>query len=172
MSSWEPQDHAPVNETATESQKQSPGKLKQAGGVIWAILRQRCPRCRKGQMFRGRFAMNDPCPVCGLLFQREEGTFLGAMYASYILGSALIFPMYFLISWLLPACPDLLVAVLAILIYLPMTPMVFRYSRVLWVYFERWSFPTDVSATAYEKYRLSQIAEQKARASSADPDLQ
>ena len=36
-------------------------------------------------MFRGVFAMNDPCPVCGLLFKREEGTFLGAMYVSYVL---------------------------------------------------------------------------------------
>jgi uncharacterized protein (DUF983 family) len=33
------------------------------------ILRQRCPRCRTGRMFRDLFEMNDLCPVCGLPFQ-------------------------------------------------------------------------------------------------------
>jgi hypothetical protein len=113
-------------------------------------------------MFRGQFAMNDPCLVCGILFQREEGTFLGAMYASYVLGSAVIFPLYFLAAWLLPEANAFLIAAVAILAYLPFTPAVFRYSRVVWVHFERASCPSDVSATAYEKFRLKQIAEQKA----------
>ena len=38
-------------------------KLKQ----LWAILRERCPRCRKGRIFNRLFQMNDPCPVCGLV---------------------------------------------------------------------------------------------------------
>ena len=49
------------------------------GGLLswlWALLRQRCPNCRKGRMFRSLFDMNDPCPECGTLFQREEGYFL------------------------------------------------------------------------------------------------
>src|SRR5690242_14056243 len=57
--------------------------LRRWGRTLWAILRERCPRCRTGRIFRGVFAMNDPCPDCGLLFQREEGYFLGAMYISY-----------------------------------------------------------------------------------------
>src|SRR5436190_12582264 len=48
-----------------------------------AIIRQRCPVCLQGAMFRGRFEMNTTCPVCGHRFEREPGFFQGAMYVSY-----------------------------------------------------------------------------------------
>lgn len=131
--------------------------------ALWAIVRQRCPRCQKGKMFRGTFAMNDPCPVCDLLFQREEGYFLGAMYLSYALGVAILLPAYFLADWLLPHWNGYLITLLLWLCYLPLTPAVFRYSRVLWVHLERWGCPTDVSASSYEAYRRKQLAEQKAK---------
>ena len=54
-----------------------------------AFFRQRCPRCCRGKIFGGFFRMNDPCPVCGMVFQREEGYFLGAMYVSYLIGTVL-----------------------------------------------------------------------------------
>jgi hypothetical protein len=105
--------------------------------------------------------MNDPCPVCGLLFQREEGYFLGAMYCSYVLGVAFLTPVFFLLSALLPDWNGMLVALLALVPYLPLTPVIFRYSRVLWIYLDRVSDPTDLSAGAYEKHRLKQLAEQQ-----------
>jgi len=145
------------------------GMLRRGWAALWAILLQRCPQCQKGQMFRGPFTMNDPCPECGILFQREEGTFLGAMYASYVLGAGIIVPIYFLISWLLPSANNFLVASLATVAYLPLVPVIFRYSRVLWVHFERYACPSDVSATAYEKFRLKQIAEQQASRSRGHP---
>src|SRR5437763_2972656 len=94
----------------------------------WGLLRQRCPRCRRGPMFRGLFTMNDPCPVCGLVFQREEGYFLGAMYVSYVLASALLIPSYFLAAALFPTWGSMAVALVALVPYLPLTPLVFRYS--------------------------------------------
>src|SRR6058998_576038 len=51
-----------------------------------AIIRQRCPVCLQGAMFRGRFEMNATCPVCGHRFEREPGFFQGAMYVSYGIG--------------------------------------------------------------------------------------
>src|SRR5438105_9687609 len=74
------------------------------GRLSWlgALLRQRCPNCRKGRMFRSLLEMNDPCPVCGQLFQREEGYFLGAMYASYALATGLLIPLYLIAALLLP----------------------------------------------------------------------
>jgi uncharacterized protein (DUF983 family) len=123
---------------------------------LWAIVRQRCPRCRKGRMFRGTFEMNDSCPVCGLLFQREEGYFLGAMYISYPMAVAILAPSYLFFSWLLPRWDSVLIVLLAAVPYVPLMPAVFRYSRVLWVHFDRWISPTDVSASAYEKDRRRQ----------------
>jgi uncharacterized protein (DUF983 family) len=122
--------------------------LPPARSRIAAILLQRCPRCREGRMFRGMFAMNDPCPVCGLVFEREPGYFFGAMYFSYAIAVAILIPAFFLLQALLPGRSDFLIAFLAALIYLPLAPMVFRYSRVLWVAFDRAVSPSELSTHA------------------------
>jgi len=123
-------------------------------GGLWAIIRQRCPRCRTGKMFRGVFTMNDPCPVCGMIFQREEGYFLSAMYVSYFLGAALLVPFYFLAGALFPALGSASLAFVALLAYLPWAPAVFRYSRVIWVYVDRAVDPEGTNAGPYEKLRM------------------
>src|SRR5262245_17416718 len=107
---------------------------RQMLGCLGGIVRQRCPRCRQGAMFRGLFTMNDPCPVCGLLFEREEGYFLGAMYVSYILSSALLVPFYFVAIAALPSWNTVVIALLLWVPYLPFVPAVVRYSRVIWIY--------------------------------------
>jgi uncharacterized protein (DUF983 family) len=134
------------------------GVMRRSWDTCWAMVRQRCPRCRKGKMFRGLFAMNDPCPSCGLLFQREEGYFLGAMYMSYPITSAILIPIYFALSEMLPTWHSLLIVPVATLLYLPFVPATFRYSRVLWIYFDRLGDPYDMSLlTSYEKTRLEEL---------------
>jgi uncharacterized protein (DUF983 family) len=110
------------------------------------LLLQRCPRCREGKVFKGAFAMNEPCPVCGLAFQREEGYFLGAMYTSYALAVLIVVPLFFLTQWLLPGWRGEWVALIAVLPYLPLTPLVFRYSRLLWIYLDRYADPGEWSS--------------------------
>jgi uncharacterized protein (DUF983 family) len=131
-----------------------------------ALLRLRCPRCREGKLFRGWLTMNDPCPVCNLLLEREEGYFFGAMYFSYGLAAAFFAAGYYLGTWLLPSWNDKLVAACLVLLYVPLMPFAFRYSRALWIYFDRWLCSGTVSAGAYEKARLQEIA---ARAAQAPP---
>lgn len=121
---------------------------------VWAVVGLRCPRCREGRIFRGSFAMNDPCPICGLVFQREEGYFLGAMYVSYVLGSVLLGAFYFVLDRLFPAWHSLTLVLAAVALYLPFLPVVFRYSRGLWIHFERWGSPGDVSAGSWERDRI------------------
>jgi uncharacterized protein (DUF983 family) len=166
MSAADHPDHVPTSQTVLhESVVTTPieGIWRRLGGAIWAILRQRCPRCRKGKIFRGRFAMNDPCPVCELIFQREEGYFLGAMYVSYLLATMIVVPSYYLAGWLFPHWNGSLVALVALLPYLPLIPVVFRYSRVIWIYFERGSDSYGmVNAGPYEKERLRQLIKEKA----------
>src|SRR2546423_1584030 len=53
-----------------------------------AMIRQRCPRCLQGRVYRGVVSMNEVCPYCGYVFGREGGYFTGAMYVSY--GSGLV----------------------------------------------------------------------------------
>jgi hypothetical protein len=92
--------------------------------------------------------MNDACPVCGLVFEREPGYFVGAMYFSYGLAVLILLPLFFLFEWLLPSWPGPFLVLLAMGLYLPLVPAVFRYSRVLWLYFERGTAPTESSSHA------------------------
>src|SRR3712207_1948885 len=80
---------------------QEGGTRHRACGVFWSILSQRCPRCRTGHIFRGAVTMNDPCPTCGLVFRREEGYFIGALYVSYTLSAAVLTALYFTAAALL-----------------------------------------------------------------------
>jgi uncharacterized protein (DUF983 family) len=130
---------------------------------LWALLRQRCPHCHKGRMFRGLFEMNDPCPVCGVLFQREEGYFLGAMYFGYVLATAVLIPLYLVAALFMPGQSSLVVALVATLAYLPFVPIVFRYSRLLWIYLDRAVCAGETSAPPYEKLRKEQLAERSGK---------
>lgn len=104
-------------------------------------------------MFRGRFAMNDPCPHCGLIFQREEGYFLGAMYVSTVFSIALTLPIFVVAILLVPGHDVMIATVLTLLGYIPLIPAVFRYSRVFWIYFDRAVCPSNFSACRFEKMR-------------------
>ena len=52
---------------------------------LQAMVRELCPRCHQGKLFRGPLwrtylAMYERCPRCNLKYEREQGYFLGAMY--------------------------------------------------------------------------------------------
>lgn len=107
-----------------------------------AILTLRCPRCLKGKVFRGAFAMNEVCAECGIKFEREPGYFLGAMYVSYALAVVILaafgLPFFFLFpDWEIWQC--LLAAYVPLMFLLP---AVFRYSRVIWMHLDRWADPS------------------------------
>jgi len=127
---------------------------------LWALLRQRCPRCHQGHVFHGLFQMNDPCPVCGTIFQREEGYFLGAMYVSYALATGILIPLYLAAALLMPRQDSIVIALVATAAYLPFIPLVFRYSRLVWIYLDRAVCGSETSAQAYEKVRKERFAEQ------------
>ncbi len=145
------------------------GRAALARQLAWALVRLRCPRCREGRIFAGPLKMNDPCPVCGLIFQREEGYFLGAMYVSYLLGAAFLGAGYLLGVWLLPDWNGYWILLLVSLPYLLLTPAVFRYSRAAWIYFDRLTSPSDVSAGAFEKARAEEFAKRAGHPTSPRP---
>ena len=107
--------------------------------------------------------MNDPCPVCGLLFQREEGSFLGAMYVSYVLSAIITSVFYFALAALLPGWNGIAIASLAILPYLPFVLVVFRHPCALWIYVDRVGDFSNDLASPYEKQRLHDMAAKNTR---------
>ena len=100
---------------------------------LWAIVRQRCPRCLRGAVFRRFMSINERCPVCDLKFEREAGYFVGAMYASYAFG--LVTTAYWLPLLLLGVNPFLVIGIPTVHLILQ-TPVSFRYSRVMWLHLD------------------------------------
>jgi uncharacterized protein (DUF983 family) len=109
-----------------------------AGAAIRAGL---CPRCRDGKIFRGRMSMNPECPTCGLCFERESGYFLGAMYVSYALAVPLLSVLTAVVFFAAGDWPLEHALPVAVILFLPFVPAVFRWSRILYIHFDRWMDP-------------------------------
>lgn len=106
-----------------------------------AILVGRCPRCLKGPVFPPTLAgliglMNERCPECGLVFLRETGYFLGAMYVSYGLGVLTILPIGILLAVILEWSLAVVIPLLVLLTVLCM-PLFLRYSRIIWLHVDQ-----------------------------------
>src|SRR4051794_24811574 len=105
-----------------------------------AIARGLCPRCRRGRIFTGSLRMNEVCPVCQLRFGREHGYFTGAMYFSYGLAAPIVVAIAVLLTllrqWLSPQISVYWIFLASGILFLPFAPMVFRYSRIVWIYFD------------------------------------
>jgi uncharacterized protein (DUF983 family) len=107
-----------------------------------AILQQRCSECGEGRVFEGGLRMNARCPVCDVPFERGPGYFTGAMYFSYGMGIPLIAAGVLLGKYLVVPSWPLHWIILAVWIaFLPLVPAVFRYSRVLFIHFDRYFDP-------------------------------
>ncbi len=102
-----------------------------------ALLQGLCPVCRRGRIFASTWRMNETCPECGLNYSREHGYFTGAMYVSYGLGIPLI-ALFTFLAWLVrPHWEIWQLVLVAWVVFLPLVPLVFRYSRILWIHFDR-----------------------------------
>jgi len=107
----------------------------------WAMLHAKCPRCRRGDMFEGQLysitknKIKQDCPHCGLHFEIEPGYFYAAMYVSYALniaeGGTLVTLTYLLTRN--TTSPWLYCIVLIGGCFL-LSPITFRYARVLMLY--------------------------------------
>ena len=107
-------------------------KIQHVWSALVAAARLACPRCGERTLFRGLFAMNERCAVCHLVFEREPGYFVGAIYINYaattvlMIGGFLLLDAYTRVS---VTTQLVLWSVFAILFPL----LFFRYSRSLWL---------------------------------------
>jgi uncharacterized protein (DUF983 family) len=58
------------------------------------VLNCRCPVCRRGEIFSSHFRMNRECPRCHVVFWKDPGETLGAMYLDFAVASG-----SFLVCW-------------------------------------------------------------------------
>lgn len=122
------------------------GWMAAVGRRLWAILRLRCPRCLRAPVFKKGLTLNDPCPVCGLVFEREPGYFIGSLYVSYGLAVVLLVSFYYILVMLLPEWNPLVIALLAVLASIPFAPVLSCYARVIWLHFDRTAMPSDLTS--------------------------
>jgi uncharacterized protein (DUF983 family) len=101
---------------------------------LGAMMRLRCPRCLEGKIWRRFLSMNEACPICGLIFEREPGYFTGAMVVSY----GIAVPTFgVIVIALIVARFDAVVALIAGgVVYLVLAPFIFRYSRAVWLHLD------------------------------------
>ena len=100
--------------------------------ILGRALTLRCPRCGRGALYRGWFAMAERCAVCRLLYEREQGYFVGAIYINYAVTVAIAAGSVLALDWTIGLT---LTQQLAIGIALgALVPIVFfRYARSLWL---------------------------------------
>ncbi len=99
-----------------------------------AFLRLRCPHCLRGHIFSGLFRMHERCPVCNIVYERETGYFMNAIFFGYILGFLIILPLnvylYIVEAHLFWFGAGSLLALTLL------APLVFRYSRAIWMHLD------------------------------------
>ncbi len=74
---------------------------------LWSILTNKCPRCRRGNLFtnpnpynfKTTMRMPEHCPVCGAPFELQTGFYFGTGYVSYGLSIGLLALIF--IAWAL-----------------------------------------------------------------------
>lgn len=118
--------------------------------MLWSILTMKCPRCRRGDMFKDNnpykslkldniLAMPEHCPECNQKYDLEVGFWYGTGYVSYALVVALS-AATFIAWWVLIGVSFrdnrviwwlVINAVLMILLQ----PWLMRLSRVIYLYF-------------------------------------
>src|SRR5580700_2883615 len=94
------------------------------------LLSNRCPRCREGEIYRSFLKMNEDCPHCSFVFERQPGYFTGAMFLNCFFLPASMIPLFLLFAYNGKIIPGGIVAVI-LMIFL--SPFSFRYSRIFWI---------------------------------------
>jgi uncharacterized protein (DUF983 family) len=150
------------NDTVAAGEISSPSSLSsthgtpsgERPGAIAGIVGLKCPECRHGKVFENWFLkMNPTCPVCKLKFEREPGYFLGAMYFSYALAIPPLTLLTLLQKWLMPERSMASCIIVATVIFLPLVVPIVRYSRVTWLYFDRYFDPQEPQAQPPDQHR-------------------
>ena len=122
-------------------------KKDEKPNLILSILRNKCPRCRRGNMFqesnpyklKSFMRMNERCPVCSQPLDMEPGFYYGTNMVSYtlaILFSALTFILWWATIGLSTKDTRFFwwMGINAVLLVLLQPPLM-RLSRAVWIVF-------------------------------------
>jgi uncharacterized protein (DUF983 family) len=114
----------------------------QRGRLLARGMRRQCPRCGAGDLFISLLSIRDPCPRCGLVFEREEGYWLGAMIVSFaiieaVFGAAFVLTM--VLTW--PEVPWTALLVIGLVVTAVFPLLISPWTRTLWMALDRAFMP-------------------------------
>lgn len=104
-----------------------------ARSVPATVLALRCPVCRTGAAFRGRFRMEPSCSVCGFVFEREAGYWVGALYFNYGVTIGIALVLWLILELALGLKWETVVFPVLVGFAIVFPVLFFRHSRLLWM---------------------------------------
>ncbi len=121
--------------------------------ALHAALRLRCPRCSQPTLFRGAFTMHRQCSVCHLVFEREPGYFVGAIYINYAVTAVLAIGGFLVLDTY--AGVSLTTQILLWTVFGVAFPLIFfRYSKSLWLAFDYLVNPEEPDLRVARRRRI------------------
>lgn len=106
--------------------------IGEARRIIIRGVRLKCPACGETALYQSIFKMHDHCSSCGLVFEREQGYFVGSIYLNVIATEAVILLVYLFSLFVLSPASDLIYLILfALAMVLPL--IFYRFSWGLWL---------------------------------------
>lgn len=109
---------------------ETPGK----GRILLRGLVKHCPRCGEHPIFTSWTEMMETCPRCGLVYEQEEGYWVGSLTINTVVtlfGFGLAILVAAIATW--PDSPVLLLIVAGIVGGIIFPIFFFPFSRTLWV---------------------------------------
>lgn len=108
--------------------------------VLNSALHARCPKCREGAMFANKMysfsgqKMHKKCPACDFTFEIEPGYFYVAMFVSYAFNVAQMVTLSIATYVLTSSWNPWLYIAIILSTAVALSPVNFRYSRVILLY--------------------------------------
>jgi uncharacterized protein (DUF983 family) len=101
--------------------------------ALFRGLTRRCPACGQGKLFRRWFTLAERCPRCGLVFEREEGAFLGSLAINYgVTGVSTIATVGVMLARSLPDPSIFTITATAILMTLFLPLLFYPFAKTTW----------------------------------------
>ena len=79
--------------------------------------------------------MHRACPVCGLVFEREPGYWLGSLYFNYAVALMAVVPTIAVMALAALSTTWIVLGTLIELVVL--SPVIIRYARLIWMYVDQ-----------------------------------
>jgi uncharacterized protein (DUF983 family) len=107
-------------------------KISEARRVLMRGLRLKCPACGQTDLYQSTFRIRESCSACGLVYAREQGYFVGAIYINVMATEAVILFVYLVSLFATNGTGNTIYIILFIMaVTLPL--LFFRLSRSLWL---------------------------------------